>query len=301
MSIPNVRRGNTQRTGRVRSERNITSIVNRKVNEELRGKVLRARPTPPVFSLQPWNNVTVRDKLKITGNEHYYKIQDLARVLRKQVGAYTQAGSTYTGCGIEFQIHGLIAWNISDLSGGFLRLLPMDFLTGTDQSHELQNISSNATKNQYAACGFIFPSSHQQHVHYLEQSFLEDVKDSLGTLVLIDVNSQSDVELHVTVRWRLAMGSNIKLDYVSVCGQNTVRRVPESLLKTIEALQRLRSEREAKDLFTDTLETAQESAPDETHHEEQENVSEDFERVEKLPRRSSRLRALSTLLRDFSF
>jgi hypothetical protein len=310
MSIPNARRGKPQRFNRARSNLNITSIVNRKVNEEMRGKVLKSRTSPPVFSLQPWNNTIVRDKLKISGTEHFYKIETLARALRKQVGAYTQVGNAYTGCGIEFQIVSIMVWNINDTSGGFLRVLPIDFLSGGDQSHELQNISSNAVKNQYASCGYVFPSSHQQHVHYLPQSALESVGDTLGTLVLLDVNTQSDVEMHVTVRWRCSMGANIKLDYVTICGSNSVQQVPESLLDTIKVLQRLRIEKEAAELFHDALSLDSEPGVSGEHpkedeerekdpDEDQEEKKSEFEVVSR--RRSERTRTVSRLLKGFLF
>lgn len=252
---------------------------------------------PPVFSTQPWNNVTVREKLKITQTEYWHKIETMAKALRKQIGAYTQVGSTYTGVGLEFQISNIMVWNVSSVSGSFLRLQPMDFLTGTDQSHELANVASNGLKNQFPACGYVFPSSHQQHVHYLPQSDLKAGNDALGTLALIDTNSQSDVEIHTSVRWRCAMGANIELDYVTVCTGRTTTTVPDSLVKTLEAIQRLQFDEEANEVFHEAL--------SELHDEEAEVTSSDaqaqgFDTLEQpVVRRSERVKEISKLLRGF--
>ena len=186
--------------------RNVNSLIAQKVNEHMYGKVIKPSASPPVFSLQPWNDMIVCDKIRVDKSEITYSIDKLASNLIKQAGLYTQSGQIYTGCSVEFQIVNFNIWNISNESGGILRVHPTDFLSSIDQTHELTNIGSRATKNQYAALSYEFPSSHQQHVHYKGQKALQNKvdDDQLGNLSIIDVNGHSDVEIHVKVSWRCA-------------------------------------------------------------------------------------------------
>lgn len=235
---------------RSRPRANLNSLVTQKVNEHIKGKSFKPSPSPPVFQLQPWNDAIIRDKLKINQTELTYSITKLAMNLVKQIGLYTQHEQVYNSCGVEFQIQSITAWNISEVSGGFIRLLPIDFTNSTDQSHELATPASNAAKNQYAAVGYVFPSAHQQHVHYFPPTTLKNYDDDqLGNLCIIDVNGNSDVELHVKVKWRSAYGSNIALDYVTVLQNSRLISVPQEMIKVIERINSLNIDKAVEEVF----------------------------------------------------
>lgn len=252
--FPNPRTTRPSNANRSRPRININSLVNKRINEHIHGRSFKPSPSPPVFQLQPWNEITARDKLKISTTELTYSISKLANLFIKQVGLYTQVGSVITNCGVEFQIISITAWNITDTAGGFIRLLPIDFLGNTDQSHELASPACNAAKNQFAAVGYVFPSSHQQHVHYYKTQPLTNVSDdALGNLCIIDVNGNCDVELHVKLRWRAAYGANIKLDYVTVMQNDNLVSIPRSIVEVLDKIRDLEITKYAEETFHDSL------------------------------------------------
>ena len=106
--VPNLVGTKPQVTRRPR-QRNINSLIARKVNERMYGKILKPSASRPLFSLQPCNDIIVRDKVKLDNSEIVYTIDKLASNLVKQTGAYTQSGQNTLGCGVEFQIVNICA------------------------------------------------------------------------------------------------------------------------------------------------------------------------------------------------
>lgn len=104
----------------------LTTLVNRRVRAITRGHTLKGSPVPPTFNVQPWNGLTVMDKLVIS-NQYWIKNDRIVILAASQAGLYYQSDSSkYERIALEFRILKIKVWNLSDKS--FLKLMPMDFL-----------------------------------------------------------------------------------------------------------------------------------------------------------------------------
>lgn len=191
------------RRSRGRRQPSYEQSVTRRVNELTLGQSYRPPLIPPLFSSQPWNNVTVRYLTTIPAAKVDVSAGEIADFLCLQVGAYTGSSSNVTHVTIELRIQSVAVWLLVE-KRACLKLMPMDFLRGSKYC-ELANVDSMAQKNMYAAAGFHYPVSHRSHVFVIDNKNENDGKVPIFSLD----GTPGDVECHVRCLWRGANTGNL--------------------------------------------------------------------------------------------
>lgn len=167
-----------------------SSMSGKRAQAESLFKGQRFQPSlmPSQFSSQPWNNATIRHKIAQNSGS-YLTSATLINVIQRQLGlSVTDSQRKDLFLPIEYRILKFSAWAIGGTS---LRILPMDYLSGTSTS-ELTVLDSMAQKNMYACVGYQYPMSHQVKV-------LSAQSDKYNVFYL---EADSTVELHISILWR---------------------------------------------------------------------------------------------------
>lgn len=192
----------TKRVSSNRANNNNNNRGKRSLLREMHGQKFLPTEMPPSFVSQPWNNIQLILRKRVSTSLQKITIDDMRLGLRAQCGFSNvpdSKESSNSNVHFDIRVKNISVWATD---GNPMSLFPMDTFNATT---ELCRIDSNPQRNMYARAGYKLPLAQSSRT-------FSSYRD--GATAVFSVVGAAAYEIHISLLWKGADTAMPTLQYV---------------------------------------------------------------------------------------